>query len=438
MIGIGVNGLNEFAPSGLRILYHVTDRANLEQIIMNGGLCSWNGLLERHVEVPCPGGDAVSRFLDRQNKLDSSVHLYLTKPEGALLESYRLSGRCPSPYVLEISAEAVLDRETTFFDGDPNEKATQSFPTYSELSSRLSDGAVPEAVVKDIIPLRFIRNMPESYTAMVSQLRPTAVIFIVDHSDSMSRSTEIAGQKFDYMSEAVALIVNRQIEDLLSICYEDGEIKDLIHIAVIGYGSTSYCAWDGELAGRGFVTPTELLEYKQRHAADGRPWIQPRDDGDGSNCGSAFALAYTMLEEWMSSRKSQYFYPPTVVHITDGDITSDQLLPFLQQAEKIKNLSSGDGKVMVWNVNIAPNKMSELILPSGVQLGALSHYGLGLYEASSILPEPMIATVSPLKNISDGLAHRALGVNVSMDTLSRLLKMSMTAFMAGRKPKGMV
>ena len=39
---------------------------------------------------------------------------------------------------------------------------------------------------------------------------------------------EIAGKKFDYMSEAVALIVNKQIDELLGICSEGGEMRDLI------------------------------------------------------------------------------------------------------------------------------------------------------------------------------------------------------------------
>ena len=84
-------------------------------------------------------------------------------------------------------------------------------------------------------------------------------------------------------------------------------------------------------------------------------------------------------------------------------------------------------------VDISPIKMTELILPSGAELGALGYSGLSLYEASSVLPSVMTASISPLKDVSDGLAHRALGVNVSMDTLSRLLKMSVTAFMTGGK-----
>ena len=88
---------------------------------------------------------------------------------------------------------------------------------------------------------------------------------------------------------------------------------------------------------------------------------------------------------------------------------------------------------MIWNVDISPIKMTELILPSGAELGALGYSGLSLYEASSVLPSVMTASISPLKDVSDGLAHRALGVNVCMDTLSRLLKMSVTAFMTGGK-----
>ena len=426
-------GLNDFAAGGLGTLYHVTDFSNLEQIIQNGGISSWEGTREKKIDVPHPGSDAVTRLMDKRRGLDSYVHLYLSEPDERILASYRDSGRCPSPYVLEISPDAVVDRETRFFDGDPCESDTRAFKTFQELIDGGKDGCIRETAVKDFIPLRMILNMPDGYMAQVSQLRPTAVMFILDHSDSMSRSTEIAGKKFDYMSEAVALIVNKQIDELLGICSEGGEMRDLIHIAVIGYGSESYCAWNGELEGRGFVTPTELLNYKNRHRGDGSQWVLARDDGNGSNCSKAFSMAYTMLEQWMSERKGQIFYPPTVVHITDGDIQSDLMRPFLQQAERIKRLSSGDGNVMIWNVNIAPIKRSDMILPSGVELGALDHSGLSLYEASSVLPKVLTASIAPFKNVDDGLDHRALGVNVSMDTLSRLLKMSVTAFMAGKR-----
>ncbi len=427
-------GLNDFTSGGLGTLYHVTDFSNLEEINRNGGIFSWVETREKNIDVPHPGSDAVTRLMDRRRGLDSYVHLYLSEPDERILASFRDSGRCPSPYVLEISPDAVVDRETLFYDGDPCESDTSAFTTFQELIDRGKGSSIQEAAVKDFIPRLLIQNMPDGYMAQVTQRRPTAVVFILDHSDSMSRSTEIAGKKFDYMSEAVALIVNRQIDELLGLCSEGGEMKDLIHIAVIGYGSDSYCAWNGELEGRGFVTPTELMDYKKRHGGDGAQWVLARDDGNGSSCSKAFSMTYTMLEQWMSERKGQLFYPPTVVHITDGDIQSDQMRPFLQQAERIKRLSSGDGsKVTIWNVNIAPVKMSEMVLPSGVELRALDHSGLSLYEASSVLPKVMTASIAPFKNVDDGLDHRALGVNVSMDTLSRLLKMSLTAFMAGKR-----
>ena len=156
-------GLNEFGPSGLGRLYHVTDRSNLEQIILNGGICSWAGTREKGIEVRSPGGDAVTRLMDRRRGLDAHIHLYLSEPDEALVKTYHDSGRCSSPYVLEISPEAIVDRDTVFFDGDPCEPETRSFGTFSELErAGIPEGVVAEAAVKDFIPLRFIRNMPDS------------------------------------------------------------------------------------------------------------------------------------------------------------------------------------------------------------------------------------------------------------------------------------
>ena len=76
----------------------------------------------------------------------------------------------------------------------------------------------------------------------------------------MSQETTYNGERMP-MSEAVARIVNHQINELVLRCIKTNEVRHYYDIAVIGYGSDAYSGWQGELEGRDFVTPAELSQH---------------------------------------------------------------------------------------------------------------------------------------------------------------------------------
>lgn len=410
--------INALRSKGLRCLFHVTDESNLESIISESCICSWAGRETMGINVPCPGGDAITHALDKRAGLDRYVHLYLREPDEATLERFRISGRMKNPVVLRIAPDAVSDN-TVFSIGDTYGKGSQT----CDLKTILDYDEIPptaQAHIQNVVAYRYIENIPKEYFYKVSNQHPTALVFIIDHSESMSRSAEIAGRKYDYMSDAVASIVNSQIQKLLERCTENGNVSDLFHIAVIGYGKEAYSAWSGRLKGRGFVPMSEIALSK---GDDEFPWIEPCDDGGGSHCELAMQRAYELLHQWMQDQYSTHFFPPTVIHITDGDV-NDHGREFIQYAEKIKGLRTSDGNVLVWNLNISPNRRSEFLLPTGADLYAIVNCGLLLYEASSVLPEAFNKEIAAIKGDCDDLPHRALGVNVSLDTMSKLIDLS--------------
>ena len=71
--------------------------------------------------------------------------------------------------------------------------------------------------------------------------------------------TSLFGEEMS-MSEAVALIINRQINELVLRCIKTDEVRHFYDIAVIGYGEEAYSIWGGELKGRDFVSPQELKD----------------------------------------------------------------------------------------------------------------------------------------------------------------------------------
>lgn len=60
---------------GITKLYHFTDRDNLGSIIRNGGLYSWADCESKSIGIKKPGGDDLSRHLDRRRGLQNFVRV---------------------------------------------------------------------------------------------------------------------------------------------------------------------------------------------------------------------------------------------------------------------------------------------------------------------------------------------------------------------------
>ena len=141
------------------------------------------------------------------------------------------------------------------------------------------------------------------------------------------------------MSEAVARIVNHQINELVLRCIKTNEVRHYYDIAVIGYGSDAYSGWQGELEGRDFVSPQDLKEHpfktittrKEVRTRRGTvtkevesvQWIDANDNGSWTRMDKAFGKAKELLEKWMEQHHDKDCYPPTIINITDGLFNGD-------------------------------------------------------------------------------------------------------------------
>ncbi len=120
-----------------------------------------------------------------------------------------------------------------------------------------------EVLVKNFIPLEYITNIGNfgitlpsrlmqgklPYTAQITRSTPTAFIFLIDQSVSMQKTTRLYGEEMS-MAEAVARIVNHQLNELVLRCVKGDEMRHYYDIAVIGYGKEAYSGWKGKLDGR--------------------------------------------------------------------------------------------------------------------------------------------------------------------------------------------
>jgi hypothetical protein len=157
------------------LLYHFTDRRNLDLIKQHGGLYPASELAQRKIQVPAPGGNEWSRDADQLKGMGQYVHLcfrnshpmeYAARADGRLTDTVflaihadvlRWSGVLFTPDVSNKSgvvavpiAQAQIDYEVLY---------TRTDWTNPAIQERLKQAEKCEVLVPHRIPLNFIRNI---------------------------------------------------------------------------------------------------------------------------------------------------------------------------------------------------------------------------------------------------------------------------------------
>ena len=225
--------LDVLKQHGITRLYHFTDRDNLQSIVDNSGLLSWADCEAKGIQIPKPGGDTMSRDLDCRRTHQHYVRASFTLKPPMMFVALR-EGRITNPVILEISLDAVTLKDTKFSDRNAVKSGARIGGTLDHLKNvhfdtvkqidhfNLDDDEKEffqaEVLVKNFIPLSMIMNLDQygitipaqpsasstqsapvvklhtPYTAQITRETPTAFIFLVDHSASMSNFTSLYGQ----------------------------------------------------------------------------------------------------------------------------------------------------------------------------------------------------------------------------------------------------
>lgn len=453
-------------------LYHFTDRDNLVNIIKNGGLYSWKDCEERGIDIAKPGGGgqgSLSWSLDRRDGLEHYVRIGFTRQHPMMYAAMN-EGRISNPVILEIDPAVIYDENTRFADCNATRKYAnvggtlddfkqihfQTVRAYRQFDLDIDEKPFYQAeiLVKNFVPMKYILNIgnfgipvpnqPQSlqsktaYTARVDREHPTAFIFLVDQSVSMRRLTTFNGEEMT-LSEAVARIVNAQINELVERCVKNNETRHYFDIAMIGYGTEAYSAWNGNLEGRDFVTPEEIRdnpftkkivreEVRTRKGisvkeVEKKQWMTARHDGSWTHMDKAMRRAEGLLENWMREHQNKDCYPPIVINITDGaynGATDDEMQ---QLANQLKSMFTNDGNVLFFNVHIVPGQAESVVFPATVGELNGNVYGEKLYNMSSLLP---LNYNEQIRNLfgdrKTDILYHAMGVNTGMERLVKMMK----------------
>ena len=449
-------------------LYHFTDRENLESIIKNGGLYSWADCEQKGISISKPGGSLDSRNLDKRDNLQNFVRVSFVR-EHPMMYVAMNDGRISNPVVLEIDPEVIYWQDSLYADRNATKNGAlvrSSIDDFSQLHFNSFKAKKhfdldadeqkfyqAEVLVKNHIPLQFIKNIGNfgftipsqsaqmqtktAYTAQITRNTPTAFIFLIDQSVSMQNYTTLFGEEMP-MAEAVARIVNHQLNELVLRCIKGSETRDYYDIAIIGYGENAYSGWKGELEGRDFVKPSELKEHPYKKITTKKEtrtrkgvkvveieevqWIEAEATEGWTRVHHAFEKAKGLLDEWMEKHHDKDCYPPTIINITDGEFNGATKEYVLQQANELKSMFTNDGNVILFNIHISANKAVCVTCPASKDEVSFSSLATTMYEMSSLLPMRYSDRIADLRG--DGTPnnrYRAMSINADMSTLIQLM-----------------
>lgn len=252
-----------------------------------------------------------------------------------------------------------------------------------------------------------------AYSAPIQRTAPTAFLFLVDQSGSMSdpmASSEKTKAQF------VADVLNRTFMNLVTRCTKAGGVRDYFEIGVIGYGNgVARNSLHGELSGK-VLNPISAIEAnplrvedRKRKVDDGAGgiveqsvkfpvWFEPQANGDTPMC-EAIRSAGVELAAWCDSHPDSY--PPTVLHVTDGESTdgAPELL-----AETLRQFSTHDGNVLLLNLHVSAQAGTPVSFPAN-ENSLPDQYAKLLFRMSSQLPEHLVKAVQDKGNATSSEAR---------------------------------
>lgn len=236
-----------------------------------------------------------------------------------------------------------------------------------------------------------------AYTSEISRTQPTAFIFLVDQSGSMSDKMSTGKTKAQFVADAL----NRTLMGLITRCTKAEGTRDYFHVAVIAYGGDTVGNGFNGTLGNKLMNPISLIEAnplrvedRKKRVDDGAGgvieqsvkfpvWFEAHASG-GTPMHAAFQKAAEELVSWCDSHPSDY--PPAVLHITDGESSDGDPE---QVASVLRQIKTNDGEALLLNIHVSNSGAEAIRFPSG-ESGLPDAYSKMLFRMSSQLPEHLV------------------------------------------------
>lgn len=263
-----------------------------------------------------------------------------------------------------------------------------------------------------------IINSPNSgsdYIKLIGTSSPGLIMILLDQSGSMSESNK---------AQDAARAVNRIIYEIVLASRAGETIKPRCYVGVIGYGTIVYPIVGGTISDVA-AKPIRIEQVKNKFDdgagglisvnVDMPIWVEPKAES-GTPMAEAFEQAYSVIEKWIQNNPNSF--PPIIMNVTDGE-PNDPIRAKVA-AEKVMNLGTSDGKVLIFNAHITSSKTpTEIQLPSSTSEIA-DQYAKFLFDISSEIP-PRLLQAAQEAGLMPHPNARGLVFNATTETLMKLL-----------------
>lgn len=256
-----------------------------------------------------------------------------------------------------------------------------------------------------------------TFTAEISRSNPTALLFLVDQSGSMDDKMASGRSK----AHQVADVLNRTLATLIMRCTKSEGTRNYFDIGVIAYGANgAYNGFKGAL-GSLMLNPISAIEAsplkieeRKKKVDDGAGgiieqsikfpvWFEPHANGGTPMCQAIMTVAEELVA-WCDTHPD--CYPPTVLHITDGESTDGDPE---QLASQLRQIQTNDGEVLFFNLHVSSSGTDPIEFPAS-EASLPDTYAKLLFRMSSQLPEHLIRFAQE-KGFTVGMESRGFMFN---------------------------
>jgi hypothetical protein len=236
-----------------------------------------------------------------------------------------------------------------------------------------------------------------TYEAPISRSNPTAFLFVVDQSGSMSDKMTSGRSKAEFVADAL----NRTLMNLIVRCTKAEGVRNYFDIGVIGYGGNGVGNGFSGALGVSVLNPISAIEQNPVRVEDRKKkiddgaggiletsikfpvWFESKASG-GTPMREALTRAAEELVAWCDAHPD--CYPPTVLHVTDGESNDGDPEEI---ATHLSQIRTNDGEVLILNAHVSTLGAEPIRFPSS-ESGLPDDYAKLLFRMSNQLPEHLI------------------------------------------------
>ena len=232
-----------------------------------------------------------------------------------------------------------------------------------------------------------------AYQAEISRENPACFLFVIDQSGSMDEKSESGRSKAQFVAD----VLNKTFYTLGTNCSKADGVRNYFDIGVVAYGGSGVGSGFSGVLSEGMVHSIAKIsenpiriEERAKKIDDGAGgiieqktkfpiWFDPQNQG-GTPMRAALTRTLELAADWCDAH--MHSYPPTILHVTDGQSTDGSPE---EVADGLRQISTSDGRCLLFNLHVSVQSGQEVLFPTS-EAGLADEYSRMLFRMSSPLP----------------------------------------------------